>query len=434
MPHTDMSAPSAHGSFKPAFKPVTITPEELDACSDSHPQGSFQQTTAMMEVARSRVDSFDMVGIRDENGTLVAGCFIAYTRGRFGLEGSVWLGPLCDPHDVPMLKAMTGCISDSARRHGAMSVTCWPNLVYQRHDSQGAPEGEPDAAALHAYESLGWRHAGFGQGYGSVVNQWVYVKDLTGIADEKALFKSYDKRTQWSVKRAQSMGVTVRELGIDELQSFADIETATAQRRHFQDRGIAYFRQFKQAFGDKAHFMLAEIHIDDYMADMTAKREALATKVARLQAKNAEHPTTKTERQLGEETRNLAAAEKRLAEAAEFAKDGDVLPAAASLFVEHPNEVVYFFSGSVERYKPFYASALIQYEAMLHLCVEKGVPRYNFYGISGVFDDPNDEGRGVLEFKQGFNGYVEQMVGKFTLPVDKFRFGVSNLAHKLLRR
>ena len=252
MPHTDMSAPSAHGSFKPAFKPVTITPEELDACSDSHPQGSFQQTTAMMEVARSRVDSFDMVGIRDENGTLVAGCFIAYTRGRFGLEGSVWLGPLCDPHDVPMLKAMTGCISDSARRHGAMSVTCWPNLVYQRHDSQGAPEGEPDAAALHAYESLGWRHAGFGQGYGSVVNQWVYVKDLTGIADEKALLKSYDKRTQWSVKRAQSMGVTVRELGIDELQSFADIETATAQRRHFQDRGIAYFRQFKQAFGDKA--------------------------------------------------------------------------------------------------------------------------------------------------------------------------------------
>jgi len=51
-----------------------------------------------------------------------------------------------------------------------------------------------------------------------------------------------------------------------------------------------------------------------------------------------------------------------------------------------------------------------------------------------LFDDPNDEGRGVLEFKQGFNGYVEQMVGKFTLPVDKFRFGVSNLAHKLLRR
>ena len=137
---------------------------------------------------------------------------------------------------------------------------------------------------------------------------------------------------------------------------------------------------------------------------MTAKREALKTKVAQLQAKYDERPTTRIERQLGEESRNLAAADKRLAEVEGYAKKGDVLPAAASMFVSHPNEVVYQYSGSLEEYKPFYASALIQYEAMLHLCVEQGVSRYNFYGISGVFDDPNDEGRGVLEFKQGFNG------------------------------
>ena len=33
--------------------------------------------------------------------------------------------------------------------------------------------------------------------------------------------------------------------------------------------------------------------------------------------------------------------------------------------------------------------------------------------IDGVFDDPNSEGRGVLEFKQGFNGYVEELPGEF---------------------
>ncbi|WP_347013071.1 peptidoglycan bridge formation glycyltransferase FemA/FemB family protein, partial [Bifidobacterium longum] len=231
-----------------------------------------------------------------------------------------------------------------------------------------------------------------------------------------------------------SMGVHVREIGPDEFDVFADIERRTGERRGFATRGADYFRQFKQAYGADAHFMLAEIHIAEYVADMTAKREALQAKVARLQAKYDERPTTRIERQLGEESRNLAAADKRLAEVEGYAKKGDVLPAAASMFVSHPNEVVYQYSGSLEEYKPFYASALIQYEAMLHLCVEQGVSRYNFYGISGVFDDPNDEGRGVLEFKQGFNGYVEQMVGKFTLPVDKFRFGVSNLAHKLLHR
>ena len=131
---------------------------------------------------------------------------------------------------------------------------------------------------------------------------------------------------------------------------------------------------------------------------------------------------------------NLAAAEKRLNEAAEFAKDGDVLPAAASLFVEHPREVIYLFSGSVEQYKPFYASALIQHDAMLHFCVEHGLSRYNFYGIDGVFDDPDDEGRGVLEFKQGFNGYVEELPGEFVLPVKPVAYAMKQFAHKLLSR
>lgn len=415
------------------YEIVTITPEEFDEFSMHHPQGNFQQSLGMVNVAKHHADAFDFVGVRRE-GALMAACSIAYERGGFGERGYIWLGPLCDAHDEGLLATMTDGIRRSARRHHAVSVICWPNLVYQQRDSQGEPDGMPDDASLKAYESLGWRHAGFTRGYGAVVNRWVYVKDLTGLGDGPALMKSFDKRTQWSVKRSLSMGVRVRELGIDELDVFEKIETATAERRHFRGRGLEYFRQFKQAFGDKSHFMVAEIHLDEYLADMTAKRDALKTKVEGLQAKYDERPTTRIERQLGEEGRNLAAAEKRLAEAAEFAKDGDVLPAAASLFVEHPNEVVYLFSGSVERYKPFYASALIQYEAMLHLCVERGVNRYNFYGIDGIFDDPDDEGRGVLEFKQGFNGNVEELLGEFTLPVDKLRFGVSELAHKVLKR
>ena len=62
----------------------------------------------------------------------------------------------------------------------------------------------------------------------TAVPRWRYLKDLTGITDEKSLLKSYDKRTQWSVKRAQSMGVHVRELSDDELGVFARIEQQTA--------------------------------------------------------------------------------------------------------------------------------------------------------------------------------------------------------------
>lgn len=415
-----------------SLTPTKITPAELDAFSAAQVQGSFQQTSQMAAMGAFN-GPVDYVGVK-RGDKLIAACYVVYTRSRFGLEGSVWCGPLCDYDNPQVVEAMTEALRRSAKAHHAISVSCWPAAVYRLHDLDGKPTSDPDTTMMDNMARFGWKHGGFTVGYESVVNRWNFVKGLDGIHNEKELLASFGKRAQWSVKRAQSMGVHVREIGPDEFDVFADIERRTGERRGFATRGADYFRQFKQAYGADAHFMLAEIHIAEYVADMTAKREALQAKVARLQAKYDERPTTRIERQLGEESRNLAAADKRLAEVEGYARKGDVLPAAASMFVSHPNEVVYQYSGSLEEYKPFYASALIQYEAMLHLCVEKGVPRYNFYGISGVFDDPNDEGRGVLEFKQGFNGYVEQMVGKFTLPVDKFRFGVSNLAHKLLRR
>lgn len=51
-----------------------------------------------------------------------------------------------------------------------------------------------------------------------------------------------------------------------------------------------------------------------------------------------------------------------------------------------------------------------------------------------MFDDPNSEGRGVLEFKQGFNGYVEELMGSFVLPVRPLAFKLKTSVRKLLRR
>lgn len=90
-------------------------------------------------------------------------------------------------------------------------------------------------------------------------------------------------------------------------------------------------------------------------------------------------------------------------------------------------------------YKPFYASALIQHEAMLRYCVQGVEPfghvdLYDFYGIDGIFDDPDDEGRGVLEFKQGFNGYVVEMPGDFMKVLRPVTYRAQRLAHKLLGR
>lgn len=43
------------------------------------------------------------------------------------------------------------------------------------------------------------------------------------------------------------------------------------------------------------------------------------------------------------------------------------------------------------------------------------IDRYNFYGITGDFT-PDAKDYGVLQFKKGFGGYVEELVGDFIYP------------------
>ena len=334
-----------------AFSLVTLSPEAFDDFSAHHADGNFQQTSAAGRLRAGQGIEVEYLGVQ-ENGTIVAGALFETHRSRLSTFSVVHDGPLCDYRDRELTEYFMTQLKQHAKAKGSAQMEIVPEMPYCLHDSRGGElpadqGGAPADDAVETLKNLGFMHDGFTIGY-TAVPRWRYLKDLTGITDEKSLLKSYDKRTQWSVKRAASMGVHVRELGEDELQVFADIEQATAERRNFEYRGEAYFRKFKQAYGSKAHFMVAQIHIGEYIADMESKCDALRKKVDVLQAKYDEHPTTKTERQLGEESRNLAAAEKRLTEAAEYAKDGDVLPAAASLFVEHARETVYLFSGSVE--------------------------------------------------------------------------------------
>ena len=94
--------------------------------------------------------------------------------------------PIGISDDPALLRAITEAIRESARRHHAVSVACWPNVAYRLYSSDGQPDGEPNDALLAGFADAGWMHGGFHTGY-DVVCQWMYVKDLTGITNGKEL-------------------------------------------------------------------------------------------------------------------------------------------------------------------------------------------------------------------------------------------------------
>ena len=135
-----------------------ITPEEFDRLSEATSQGSFQQWSGQVRLAKIRGHEAECVGVCDASGNLVAGCVILYLNGRFGADGSVYFGPIGISDDPALLRAITEAIRESARRHHAVSVACWPNVAYRLYSSDGQPDGEPnDADRIHRCRLDAWR-------------------------------------------------------------------------------------------------------------------------------------------------------------------------------------------------------------------------------------------------------------------------------------
>ena len=89
----------------------------------------------------------------------------------------------------------------------------------------------------------------------------------------------------------------------------------------------------------------------------------------------------------------------------------DGVPIAAAFFILYGDEVIYLSSGFTREYKKYGAPHLIQW-TMIKYAYANGYKKYNFWGTK---PDPNN---GVYQFKQGFHGEEEELVGAFAAPLN----------------
>ena len=196
----------------------------------------------------------------------------------------------------------------------------------------------------------------------------------------------FKSNTRGHIRKAEKMGVKVRELKREELSIFKDTTEKTSKRRDFEDKPLKYYEEMYDLFVPRgeAIFLLAEVkgQFDD--------REPSALRNA---------------------TSNC------------------LIPLSAAMFILYGDEVVYLFSGSDEKYMKDYNA---QYELQWHMikyASEHNFKRYNFYGIHGLPDDTQKDG--VYEFKKGFGGQVLEYVGTWELPIDHKFYQLKNFLKKL---
>ena len=172
-----------------------------------------------------------------------------------------------------------------------------------------------------------------------------------------------------------------------------------------------------QSFGKDVRFLIAYLDVFQYKKQITEELDTYTKKYDKFY--NKENNSAK------EVKKNIDALTHRLQEIAKYKEA--MIPISASMFMLYKDEAIYLFSGNVDKYNNFYGQYLIQY-IMIQYAVEHQYKKYNFYGIKGEFG--KDQKDGVYEFKKGFGGHVEELIGDFYLPINWFYY-FYQLIHKL---
>ncbi|MFP4201106.1 MAG: lipid II:glycine glycyltransferase FemX [Clostridia bacterium] len=218
----------------------------------------------------------------------------------------------------------------------------------------------------------GFKPVGRGMGFENI--QPRFCMRLPLDVDEETLLMNCHSKTRYNIRYAYRKGVRVR-LASDEgdLRTFYDLLEKTADRQDFVIRDYDYYEALYQHMidGDLGRLFLAEF--DDRIVSGT-----IAMKL------------------------------------------GDV--------------VWYLYGASSTKHRRYMPNYAIQWE-MIRWALSEGCHVYDFRGVSGNVDDPEDSLYGLYRFKKGFAARLVEYIGEFDLVYDLKRnlaFGAAMKARKLI--
>ena len=303
-----------------------------------------------------------------------------------------------------------------------------PYVLYAQRDAQAnrVEGGFNHQYVLDHLKQLGCYHGGFTVGVNGISQaRWMMTMDIQNKS-EKDILKNMRTLTRRSIKKTEKLGIQVRELDIDEMDLFMDMLESTGKRCNFAVRERSFYVEQAKAFKNHCKVLVAYMDVDAYLAKIDEDKQMSSKKLEDI-LKRLEQDST-NEKNLNKKIANEKAIEvaKKKREEALLLKEkyGSKINMASGYFINQGQECVYISGASYEEFMKYDAQYAIQWY-MIQDSIQNHLKRYNFYGQTGDFSETSED-YGVYEFKKGFGGIVEELVGDFVLPIRKNWFRLYN--------
>lgn len=404
-----------------------LSDADFEAFALKHSQNNFLQSVDFARFQRARGQQVELFGVR-RHGELVAAGKLNYTTTRLGYTVCECAkGPLLDYTDPQLVSGVVELLRRRALERKAAELRISPNLRYIARDADGAehPEIEDNRRLVAQLGGLGFQHQGLDMNFVNV--NWMFIKSLEGVSDSEELLMGTSYRTRKAIRKAEKNGVFLEQATLETLDDFYGALSKAGDEKGFAYRERAYYEQLlRTTSAEFTKLMMAKIDIPAYRKSISERLATESATAAELRREVEETGSKKKANRLKVVQDLVDSYERSLQDIERFPDSVGVATVAAIHFVCYGDEVVCVIGGTVQDYIYFNGATSLYWGMMLH-ALEKGYPRYNFYGTFGI-SGQDEEGHGGYEFKKGFGGEVVQLVGDFAMPVRPVIFHANRVA------
>lgn len=401
-----------------------ITEKEYQKFWDNHPLKTFLSAPEISKLREKSGWITYFVGVKENKKIVAASMLLAHKRHFGKYEFYSPRGYLMDFKNKELLTFFTSELKQYIKDNKGYVLRIDPYVIYKQRDIDGniVEGGEDNSDVVENLLKLGYRK--IAEENMEQVG-WMFSLDLEGKTIDQ-IYKEMKPNTRNTIRKAEKFGITVNEIAYDELDKFQSIMEETGARKGFHVRKLLYFQEMYKLFHDKNEikYFITELDLKAYIERLTKEKKEKEEKLSSLS--DAKY----NEGQKKNLNNEITSIEKRITESNKIRKDTgkDVITLSGSMFMLIQPEVIYLSSGNYEEYMNFNSQYLIQWE-LIKYGIENGFKKHNFYGIPAhINEHPKDYG--IYEFKRGFNGYVEELIGEFALPIT-WHYKLFDIIHKI---
>ena len=223
--------------------------EEYTTFLESHKRCNFQQSIGWAKVKNNWTR--EIILAEDSSGKIIGSLMVLIRKIPF--FGNIMYssrGPVCDIHNMEILKQLTEGVKELAKKYKAIVFRMEPDIE------------SSDESFKNVMLDIGYQLKDDAKNFREEIQpRYVFRLDTKNKTEEE-LFNNLHSKTRYNVRLATKKGVQIKEGTREDLKDFHKIMITTGIRDGFITRPLEYFERMYDCLGPK-HMKILMAYYED---------------------------------------------------------------------------------------------------------------------------------------------------------------------------